>query len=506
MALTTAEIREVLAEIAPPLVGGRVQKVYQPHDEAISLEIRSQGKTLTVYFSADPETARLHVPSKKPLNPPTPPPFCQLLRAHLEGARIERIEQVGDDRIVQLDMRRDGKSIALVAELTGRTANVMLLDEAGAVRGQLRKGRLKVGETYTPLAQKFPPPAPSPLTRCNQGATGAPGGGKQSVGGGRGEGEFPISAELERRYQEREEARASARQLEAIKAGLRKTLKRTLKRVEALEADLAKAERYYDYNRYGELLKSHLGVIQKGATAITVPDYFDPALPEIVLPLDPAKSPQGNLDDYFRKYKKYQNAQKAIRPRLQAAQAEAATLRDRLAALDRGEEALAPPPSPSPSPLTRCNQGATGAPGGGTRVAGKKKSKPQAKPFLRFTPEAGDAILVGRNSRENEELTFGLARSHDLWLHASGAPGSHVVLRLEKGAELRKESLLDAATLALHYSDLRKSGQGEVLYAYRKHVHKPRRAKPGLVTVTQDKRLFVKLDLKRLQRLKESLR
>jgi len=136
----------------------------------------------------------------------------------------------------------------------------------------------------------------------------------------------------------------------------------------------------------------------------------------------------------------------------------------------------------------------------------RKKRQLQAKPFLRFTSETGDAILVGRNSRENEELTFGLARSHDLWLHASGAPGSHVVLRLEKGGELRKESLLDAATLALHYSDLRKSGQGEVLYAYRKYVRKPRGAKPGLVTVTQDKRLFLKLDLKRLQRLKESLR
>ena len=126
------------------------------------------------------------------------------------------------------------------------------------------------------------------------------------------------------------------------------------------------------------------------------------------------------------------------------------------------------------------------------------------KSFRRFTTEAGDAILVGRNSRENEELTFGLARSQDLWLHASGVPGSHVVLRLEKGADVRKESLLDAATLALQYSDLRKGGQGEVLYTYRSHVRKPRGAKPGLVTVTQDKRLYVKLDQKRLKRLKES--
>ncbi len=480
MALTTAEIREVLAEIAPSLLGGRVQKVYQPHAEAISLEIRSQGKTLTLYFSADPETARLHLLSKKPLNPSAPPPFCQLLRAHLEGARIERIEQVGNDRIVRLVMQRDGKPVTLVAELTGRTANLMLLDEAGAVRGQLRKGRFKIGDVYVaPLAKAHPVGA--------HGGASDPEGGWPSAPTSES---FPTSAELERRYQEHDEARARARQLDAIKAGLRKTLKRTVKRIEALEADLAKAERYRDYNRYGELLKSHLGEIGKGATATTVPDYFDPALPDLVLPLDPAKSPQGNLDDYFRKYKKYQNAQKAIRPRLQAAQAEAATLRERLASLDR--EGL-PTDLEIPAPLRREQP-----------ARPTHKGKSPAKPFLRFTSEAGDSILVGRNSRENEELTFGLARSHDLWLHASGAPGSHVVLRLEKGAELRKESLLDAATLALHYSDLRKSGQGEVLYAYRKHVRKPRGAKPGLVTVTQDKRLFIKLDRKRLQQLKES--
>src|SRR5438309_2993433 len=478
MSLTVEEIQEVLAEIAPLLVGGRVQKVYQPHDEAISLEIRAQGKTRMLYFSTDPETARLHFLSKKPPNPPTPPQFCQLLRAHLEGARIEHIDQVGDDRIVRLDMQCDGKPITLIAELTGRTANVMLLDEAGVVRGQLRKGRLKIGDVYAapvtkvhPVEAQFIAPKTGVINHTPTSEL------------------FPISAELERRYQEREEARARTRRIEAIKSALRKQHKRVVKRIEALEADLAKAERYRDYNRYGELLKSHLGEISKGAASITVPDYFDPALPEIVLPLDPAKSPQGNLDDYFRKYKKHQNAQKAIRPRLQAAQAEAATLRESLAALDRDE---------APAEVGNL-VGAVREP-----PLRRKKETAPAKPFLRFTSEAGDSILVGRNSRENEELTFGLARSHDLWLHASGAPGSHVVLRLEKGAELRKASLIDAATLALHYSDLCKSGQGEVLYAFRKHVRKPRGAKPGLATLTQDKRLFIKLDRKRLQQLKES--
>src|SRR3989449_11236483 len=105
----------------------------------------------------------------------------------------------------------------------------------------------------------------------------------------------------------------------------------------------------FPYTTLFRSLKSHLGEIGKGSASVTVPDYSDPALPEIVLPPHPAKRPKGNLDDYFRKYKKYQNAQKAIRPRLVAAQAEAAALRERLTTLDRGEDILAPPPSPSPS-------------------------------------------------------------------------------------------------------------------------------------------------------------
>jgi predicted ribosome quality control (RQC) complex YloA/Tae2 family protein len=284
---------------------------------------------------------------------------------------------------------------------------------------------------------------------------------------------------------------ARAKQLEALKSALRKKLKRVVKKVEALESDLAKVARYRAYDRYGELLKPRLGEIRKGAVSITVTDYFDPALPELVLPLDPAKSPQGNMEDYFRKYRKFLNAEKEIPPRLLTSQAEVAALRESLTALDRDDV-----PAPEGNLV-----GAVREP-----PLRRKKENASAKPFRRFMSEAGDAILVGRNSRENEELTFGLARSHDLWLHASGVPGSHVVLRLEKGTEIRKESLLDAATLALQYSDLRKSGQGEVLYAYRKHVRKLRGAKPGLVTVTQDKHLYIKLDRKRLQRLKESLR
>ncbi len=113
---------------------------------------------------------------------------------------------------------------------------------------------------------------------------------------------------------------------------------------------------------------------------------------------------------------------------------------------------------------------------------------------------------MGRNARENEELTFGLAKSDDLWLHAHGMPGSHVVVRLEKGADPPPETIRDAATLALLYSDLKKSGKGEVMYTKRKYVRKVKGQPPGTVTVTQEKSVFVTLDRTRLEALKERSR
>ncbi|MGB4068622.1 MAG: NFACT RNA binding domain-containing protein, partial [Nitrospira sp.] len=111
-------------------------------------------------------------------------------------------------------------------------------------------------------------------------------------------------------------------------------------------------------------------------------------------------------------------------------------------------------------------------------------------------------IFVGRNARENDELTFGLAKSEDLWLHARGAPGSHVVVRLEKGTDPPPETLRDAATLALLYSDLKKSGKGDVIYTRRKWVKKAKGQAPGAVIITQEKSLHIGLDKARLELLK----
>ena len=110
---------------------------------------------------------------------------------------------------------------------------------------------------------------------------------------------------------------------------------------------------------------------------------------------------------------------------------------------------------------------------------------------------------MGRNAQENEDLTFRLAKGDDVWLHARDSPGSHVIVRLSKGADLPPETLRDAATLALLYSDLKKSGKGDVIYTRRKWVKKAKGQATGAVIVTQEKTISVKLDAQRLAALKE---
>jgi predicted ribosome quality control (RQC) complex YloA/Tae2 family protein len=482
VSLSLDDIAAVTAEIAPVLTGSRIQKVFQPAPHAITLECRGPGQTLSLFMSADPETARLHVLSHRLPNPATPPAFCQSLRAYIQGARIEEIEQVPGDRVVRIRIAARTGPCTLIAALTGRKADVLLLDGADRILMTLHQGREQTGLPCSlpsrPLAARTPraPRAVSPL--ATQPDTGHL---------------LPISHSIEVRYQQREEDRAQDQLKQSRLVELRKAIKKLSRRTDALGADLKMAAQYRDYARYGELLKANLGTIQKGQDEVTVVDYFDPAMPELVIPLDASKSPQGNLNDYFKKHQKHVAAEREIRPRLETAERELHALRAELTAIQSGEwEPVRSEPTSTPRTPPSHKPSAVG-------------HRPSARsgPFRRFTSVDGLPIYVGRNARENEELTLKFAKSDDLWLHAQGMPGSHVVVRLEKGADPPPETIKDAATLALLYSDLKKSGKGEVIYTRSKYVRKAKGQPPGTVTVTQEKAIFVTLDRTRLTALKE---
>jgi predicted ribosome quality control (RQC) complex YloA/Tae2 family protein len=476
MALNRAELARVLAEITPLLHGGWIQKIQQPTADTLIFDVRMPGRTHRLLVSARPETSRLHLTSHHLPNPPTPPAFCQFLRAHFQGAKIDAMHQVPNDRIVEIAFTgKDGRQ-TLVCELTGKKANVLVLNAERRVLRDLARQRDRIGQPYAA------PPHQEQISRETRPVrfTGSSGT------------EAPISAEIDTYYRDKESSLTFDHVKEARRQALTRTIKKEQRRVAAWQEDLAKATTYRGYARYGELIKANLNAIEKGAERITVVDYFDETLPDVTIPLDSAKSPQGNMDDYFRKHRKYLTADKELTPRIAQAERELRRLREELLAIEHGTWS---PPAATPA-----------APRATVQTAAlKRRPSGDAQrhgPFRRFVSTDGLPIFVGRNAQENDELTFGLAKSDDLWLHARGTPGSHVVVRLGKGAEPPVETLRDAATLALLYSDLKKSGKGEVVYTRRKWVKKAKGQAPGAVTITQEKSLYVNLDKARLDALK----
>lgn len=484
MAISLSECEAVLHELAPNLTGGFIQKIHQPRPLTLTVDVRSPGQTCSLLICLEPRLARLHLISQKRENPTTPPPFCSFLRSHVEGGRIVEMRQEPGDRIVYVTIVKAEQVFDLVIALTGNQANVHLLNQDKTVLRSLRESRTNIGERYRPPALKpegpltLPPLAPAierPLSR------------KEEFGE-----RFPVSAELEARYGQQEGEQAKDSLLEQQLTQCRKALKHAKRKIQALQEDFKKAERYREYARYGELLKSHLHEIKKGQESIGIVDYYDPTLPTLTLPLDPSKDAVWNMENYFRKYHKFIGAQEHLQPRVNQAQQEVFRLEAKLAQLEQGIV------EPHFSPKTQKTPTLPMPPG--TRPS---KGRPTpAQCYRTYTSADGIPILVGKTAKDNDQLTLKVANPDDLWLHARGTPGSHVVVRLDKGATVPPETLKDAATLTLWFSDLRKSGKGEVIYTFRKFVKKGKGLKPGAVMVEREKSLWIELKEDRLERLK----
>lgn len=480
--LNLDDLSAVLTEMAPACAGGFIQKVQQPTPDTIILSLRRPGRSLSLVVSTHSQYGRLHILSRKVPSVPTPPSFCQYARAHLSGAQIHRLAQTPGDRIVWFELKRGERVFLLVVALTGRSANVFILDAQTTVLRSLKPSRQAVGQPFNlaPCPWRGDSPAemfPS-ITDAEKMA-------------------FPVSERIEASYSTSELNATLEDERHRQIAHVRKHVKKLQRRIEKVTQDFAKVAAYREYGRYGELLKSHISALGKGQKHVTVVDYFDDGLPEITLALNPEKDGPENLKNYFTKYGKFTGAQKNLVPRLNQAKTELMKYQRELEALESGKladsqeteqvAALSKRQAP-PRSLQRP----------------KQKTQP-AVPYREFSSQEGCPILVGKTAKGNDAVTFKVSKPDDLWLHARGTPGSHVIVKLEKKQQVPPETLKDAATLALFYSDLRKSGKGEVIYTLRKNVRKPKGAKPGSVTVTQEKNLWVFVDQARLDRLKESV-
>lgn len=226
----------------------------------------------------------------------------------------------------------------------------------------------------------------------------------------------------------------------------------------------------------GELLLAYAGRVGPGDVSVTVPDHTAGGS-DTVIPLDPTLSPVENAQHLFRRYQKARATARALPARIADLTAETHMLREALVQIVTA--ALA-------DDLWEIHADLAGR--------GMLRRAPRARPVSprgprRFEIVNGAVILAGRSARENDHLTFHVAGPDDLWFHARGIPGAHVVLKA--GGTPTDASVVAAAQVAAYYSEGREGGQVAVDYVPRKRVRRARGSPPGAVTYDGEQTLLV---------------
>ncbi len=292
---------------------------------------------------------------------------------------------------------------------------------------------------------------------------------------------------LERQVQGTRDARRRA-VVSAVEAQ-RKKLRR---RLDALAEDLAKIARADEWQAQGTLLVTNQYLVQRGQTSVTIEDWSSGEPVPVTIPLDPSKTTQQNADALFHRARRMKKGRSVAEARRAATERALAQL-DALVADARAAE--------DDAALQVIDSRARGM---GVKLAKpgakKREEAEERKPF--HTIMSGErTILVGRGAKDNDALTTKHARPHDLWLHAKGWTGAHVIVPLGKNESCPSELLIDAAHLAAHFSDARGESVVEIQYTPRKYVRKPKGSAPGAVIVDREKVLVLRVEPARVQRL-----
>jgi predicted ribosome quality control (RQC) complex YloA/Tae2 family protein len=276
----------------------------------------------------------------------------------------------------------------------------------------------------------------------------------------------------------KQEAREEETEQQTVMQAVRRGVKRIEKRIQNLEKDIAQAEDYEKFKQIGDLLQIHRADIKKGMDRIELTDMYHPDAPPIKVKLDPAISPQENIENYFRKHRKGREGLETLERRLEISRSELDELKTIESALetnfDQAKERYA---AELQSLLPR--------------EAGKRETVPRL-PYREYQLSSGVTIFVGKDGSDNDRTTFEFAKPWELWFHTQQCPGSHVVLKFpNKSFEPSRREIEETAAIAAWHSKARNDSLVPVVYTERKYVRKPRKAKPGLVTVERETSVMV---------------
>ena len=538
----------LIKELNTTFAGGRIHKIQQPYEMELVLTIRANRKNHKLLISAHPSFGRIQVTEQAYNNPETPPNFTMVLRKYVEGNIIDSIEQYDNDRIIIFNLTRrdelgDASQQQLIVEIMGRHSNIFLLDKDKKIIDAIKHvpmyqntfRTILPGATYQlpPIQNQVNPFKVGENFESDKSLMTAKFLQSQLMGLGRDSAielasliekdsrkpyqviqdfcadfenpnptlvvqddkqhflVFPyttISGEeshyddlsaLLTAYYAKKSKHDYVRQVgNAIIQVVEKNLTHQHKRLANLNQDMEKSSKADTFQLKGELLTTFLYQIEKGQTEVTLANYYDNDQP-ITISLDPALTPSQNAQKYYHKYNKLRNAINHIEKQKVVAEAEIQYLESIQTQLNFAE----------PNELADIRDELIDQGYLKKQKQDKKKrsNNGSAKPREYKTVE-GNRILVGRNNKQNDQLTMRQANKNHFWFHTKDIPGSHVILETDEPSEAE---IIQAAELAAAFSKYNQSNNVPVDYTQVKHVKKPNGSKPGFVNYFEQKTIFV---------------
>ena len=541
-------LHHMTEELRHELLGGRIQKINQPFDQELVLQIRSNRQSHKLLLSAHSVFGRVQLTETTFENPAVPNTFIMVMRKYLQGAVIEAIQQVENDRILEISVSNkneigDSVAVTLVIEIMGKHSNIILLDKAS---GKIIEAIKHVGfsqnsyRTILPGSTYVAPPQPSSLNpftvgdeklfeilhtedlepkRLQQIFQGL---GRDTATELSGrltadklktfraffasptqpsltEKSFSallfsdsktqmstLSELLDTFYKDKAERDRVNQQASDLIRRVENELEKNRKKLGKQEEELLATENAEEFRQKGELLTTFLHQVPNDQDKVELDNYYTGE--KIIISLDKALTPNQNAQRYFKRYQKLKEAVKHLTSLIEET-------RTTILYLESVETALA---QASLTEIAEIREELIQT--GFIRRRQREKIQKRQKPEKYLATDGQTIILVGRNNLQNDELTFKMAKKDELWFHAKDIPGSHVVItgNLQPSDEVKT----DAAELAAYFSKARLSNLVQVDMIEIKKLNKPTGGKPGFVTYTGQKTLRVTPDAEKIKSMK----
>ena len=544
-------LHHMVEELRTELVNGRIQKINQPFEQELVLQIRSNRKSHRLLLSAHPVFGRIQLTESTFENPAQPSTFIMVLRKYLQGAVIESIQQIDNDRIVEITVSNkneigDHIQATLIIEIMGKHSNILLVDKTeqkilevikhiGFSQNSYRT--LLPGATYIapPSTDAFNPFSikneklfeilqTQELTAKNlqhlfQGL------GRDTAmelekillddklntfrnffsqktnpylteisfssvpfSNRVGESFNSLSELLDIYYKDKAERDRVKQQASELIRRVENELQKNRQKLKKQEKELLATENAEEFRQKGELLTTFLHQVPNDQDQVVLDNYYTNQ--PVTIALDKALTPNQNAQRYFKRYQKLKEAVKYLTELIEETKSTILYLESVEIVLNQaGLDEIAE---------IREELIETGF----IRRRQREKLHKRKKPEKYLASDGKTIIYVGRNNLQNDELTFKMARKDELWFHAKDIPGSHVVIsgNLDPSDEVKT----DAAELAAYYSKARLSNLVQVDMIQVKKLNKPTGGKPGFVTYTGQKTLRVTPNPDKIQSMKFS--